>query len=751
MTNSPLVRIARISYRRRRMVVVVWLGLLAALSVLGSTLGGELRNDFSLPGAESEEATDLLDAGGIGDRGGYTGQVVFRADQGVADPSVRSTMEDLFARITAEVPDVAIQSPYEGGGRAQVAPGGHAAFAELRFGDIDLDAATALAGEIADVRAGTDLPAGLDVELGGELFFEEAVPSSEGIGFVAAMVIMLVAFGSVLAMGLPIATALFGIGCGIAVVMLVARVIDIPEFGPQAVMLVAIGVGIDYALLIVTRFRDELHRGLAPEPAVVRAMTTAGRAVFFAGTTVVIALAGLLISGLSVFRSLAVAISAGVLMVMLASLTLLPALLGFAGRSIDRLSVHRRSWRATARRSGPDGATGDGGRDGRRSPWYRWSRVVQRRPAPVAVTATAALVLLAVPVLDMRLGFADAGNRPGSDTARRAYDLISESFGPGYNGPLVLAADLPGDVSEDAAVLDRLSAALDGDEGVALALPPSTNDAGDVGVVQVFPTTSPQDAETFATVDRLRDEVVPRAVAGTSAEVLVGGMTAAAVDFGEVQESQLPVFIVAVLVVSFVLLMAVFRSVLVALKAVVLNMLSIGAAYGAIVALFQWGWGAGVLGLGEPGPVEAWAPMMLFAIVFGLSIDYEVFLLSRIKEEHDRTGDTSSAVADGLAKTARLITAAAAIMVCVTGAFVLSDERAIQLFGLGLAVAIFVDAAVVRTLLVPAAMELLGDRNWWLPRWIDRLLPRIGVDGGRGDREAIGPDDRRPREPEPVG
>jgi RND superfamily putative drug exporter len=737
MKQSPMRRIARTCYRRRRSVVTLWIGLLVLLTVLGSSVGGELRNDFSLPGAESQDATDLLEAGGLGNRGGYAGQIVFRAADGVDDPAVRSTMERFFADVTAEVPEVGILSPYSDAGRAQVAPNGSVAFAEVQFGDISLDDASALADQVVEVRSQAELPDALQVELGGELFFEEAAPSSEALGFVAAMIILLIAFGSVLAMGLPLVTALFGIGCGLGLVMLAAIGLDIPEFGPQGATLVAIGVGIDYALLIVTRFRDELQGGQEPEEAVVTAMATAGRSVFFAGSTVVVALAGLLLGGVPVIRSLAVAMCLAVLMVMLASLTLVPALLGFAGRNIDRLSVHRQS------RRGP--------KDPRSTVWYRWSRVVQRRPGSIALIATVVLVLLALPVFGMHLGLSDAGNRPDTDTSRRSYDLLSESFGPGYNGPLFLAADLPGDPAEDEVVLERLGARLEADRGVAAVQPPITNETGDAGFVQVFPTGSPQDADTFDTVHRLRDEVVPSVVEGTSADVLVGGMPAWAVDFGDVQRSQMPIFIAAVLVLSFVLLLAVFRSVLVAVKAVIMNTLSIGAAYGAVVALFQWGWGADLLGLGEPGPVEAWAPMTLFAIVFGLSIDYEVFLLSRMKEEYDLTGDTSTAVADGLAKTARLITAAAAIMVCVAGGFVLSDERGVQIFGLGLAVAIFVDAAIVRTLLVPAAMELLGDRNWWLPRWLDRILPRLDVDGGTVPVPASANGEGRPREPEPVG
>jgi RND superfamily putative drug exporter len=359
--------------------------------------------------------------------------------------------------------------------------------------------------------------------------------------------------------------------------------------------------------------------------------------------------------------------------------------------------------------------------------WYRWSRVLQRRPWPPLIAGFAVLIVLALPTIGMRLGFSDAGNRPTSDTTRQAYDLLSKGFGPGFNGPFLLAAETPGGRS-DVTVLQRLSDELNRTSGVALATPPRANGAGTAAIMQVFPTTAPQDEATANLVSRLRDRIIPAATAGTGVRVLVGGVTAAADDYASFTESRLPVFIGAVLILSFLLLMVVFRSLLVPLKAVVMNLLSIGAAYGVVVAVFQWGWGSSVFGVGRAGPIEAWAPIMMFAIVFGLSMDYEVFLLSRIKEEYDRTHDNATAVADGLAVTARVITAAAAIMVCVFGSFVFGDERALQVFGLGLAVAVLVDATIVRLVLVPATMELLGDKNWWIPRWLDRILPRVHIE-----------------------
>jgi RND superfamily putative drug exporter len=399
-------------------------------------------------------------------------------------------------------------------------------------------------------------------------------------------------------------------------------------------------------------------------------------------------------------------------MTMFAALTLLPAVLGFVGRGIDRLAL-------------PNLHRSEGG--GRASFWHRWSRLVQRYPIPAAIVGAAILIALALPVFTMRLGFADAGNRPESDTTRRAYDMLSEGFGPGFNGPFIVAAETPaGD--PDRAVLEDLAETLRQTPGVQFVSGLTPNEDGTAAILQVIPTTAPQDEETSDLVSHLRDDVIPAETTALSGDIALGGVTAAAMDFAAYTWERMPIFIGAVLALSFLLLLVVFRSVLVPLKAVVMNLLSIGAAYGVIVMIFQWGWGLELIGGGRPGPIEAWSPIMLFAVVFGLSMDYEVFLLSRIREEYDRSNDNSLAVADGLATTARVITAAAAIMVVVFGSFVLGDDRALQLTGLGLATAVFLDATVVRLILVPATMELLGRLNWWFPRWLDRVTPRVHVE-----------------------
>jgi RND superfamily putative drug exporter len=700
-------RLARSSYRRRRLVLLASVLALVGLVALGNVAGGAYRTQFGgLPGSESRAAADILRGAGFSQLAGEQDQIVFQARQGMDAPEVRRVVSRLLDEIRHRVRGAQVVSPYGSRGRGQVAGGGTIAFARLNLANRSRDAYQAAADRIERLRDGMHVP-GLRIELGGQMFERQGGSATEGIGILLAVFILLIAFGSVLAMGLPITTALFGIGTGLALVALVANVMGMPSFTGQAGAMIGIGVGIDYALFIVTRYREALRGGRTPEDAVVQAIDTSGRAVLFAGTTVIISLLGLFVTGLPMIRGLAVGAALAVLMTMVGSLTLLPALLGFVGRNIDRLRV-------PFRRRSPDS---------RRTWSVRWSRVVQRRPVAALVGALVVVVALALPVFSIRLGFSDAGSNPTSETTRRAYDLLSRGFGPGFNGPLVLAAKVQKET--DLRALQRLSVDLSHTLGVIEASPPELSPNRAAAAMFVVPTTGPQDQATSDLVHRLRDQVIPRDVGGSGPAVKVGGVTATVVDFASYTAGRLPVLIGVVLALSFLLLMAVFRSVLVPLKAVVMNLLSIGAAYGLIVAVFQWGWGKGLLGISRAGPVDAWAPMMIFAIVFGLSMDYEVFLLSRIREEYDRAGDNGSSVASGLAATARVITAAAAIMVSVFGSFALGPDRAIKLFGLGLAAAVLIDATLVRLVLVPAAMELLGWRNWWLPRWLDRVLPRV--------------------------
>jgi RND superfamily putative drug exporter len=540
------------------------------------------------------------------------------------------------------------------------------------------------------------------------------------VGVVAAILILLITFGSVLAMGLPILTALFGIGIGVALVFVFANWISVPNFTAQIASMIGIGVGIDYALFIVTRYRQGLHEGRGPEEAALVALTTAGRAVIFAGVIVVISLLGLLLMGFAFVQGIAVGAAAAVFVTMLASITLLPAMLGFVGRNIDKWHIPRLRRAESVSRQGF---------------WYRWSRLIQRRPVVTGLIGLLALVLLTVPLFSMRLGAADAGNDPEHLTTRRAYDLLSEGFGPGFNGPLLLAARIDG--NQGLAVLGRLQRALQGTQGVAGVTPPFPNRKLDAAVMRVYPTTAPQDAATSDLVHLLRRQIIPQATRGTNVQVLVDGETAFFVDFASKIGHRLPILIGVVILLSFLLLMMVFRSLVVPLKAAIMNLLSIGAAYGVIVAVFQWGWGKGLIGVGKTGPIESWVPMMMFTILFGLSMDYEIFLLSRVREEYLRTRDNGLAVANGVASTGRVITAAAAVMIAVFMSFVVGfDLRQVKEIGLGLAAAILVDATLVRMVLVPSTMELLRDANWWLPPRLRGWLPRIGIERTQEDLDA---------------
>jgi len=579
------------------------------------------------------------------------------------------------------------------------------------------------------------------------------------LGLAFAIVILIFAFGSVLAMGLPIGTAFGGIGVGVLVVTLASNLFTIPDVATTLGVMIGLGVGIDYALFIVTRYRESRRRGNTCADATAEAINTAGRAVIFAGTTVVISLLGMLIMGVSFMNGLAIGASITVLFTMLASVTLLPALLGFVG---DRVEVTR--WRGVVSAGLVAVALVGYGLNQQWLLWaaplaalvlvagsfipalrqplatrrvktmhettaFRWSRLVQRRPWTSLVVGAGVLLVIALPVLDLRLGFADEGNYPADTTTKRAYDLLADGFGPGFNGPLTLVAAI--DTPQQLAAAQSVSQALAATSGVAFASPLVPNDPTSPTAVlwTLYPTDAPQSVEAANLVSSLRNDVLPQVAGDSGLAVKVTGTVAVNVDFSGYLADRLPTFFAVVLALSFVLLMAVFRSLLVPLKAVIMNLLSIGSAYGAVVAVFQWGWGSSLVGLGGSAPIDPWLPVMMFAIVFGLSMDYEVFLLSRVKEEYDRTGDNELAVADGLANTARVITAAAAIMVFVFGSFMLEADRSIKMFGFGLAVAVFLDATVVRMLLVPATMELLGDRNWWLPRWLDRLLPKIDVEG----------------------
>ena len=714
--------LARFSYRHRWVTLFIWILLLAGTVLASREFGGNLANNISLPGTETQATFDLLEER-MPARAGDVGQIVFLAEDGVA--AVQDRMEAGFeaAREVSGQYLIDITSPYSPEGARQVAQSGEfagrIAYAELQFDRGGQELPAELSDEIQEaVNDAVNPDRTLTVEYGGFVFQEIAPPGGreEKIGLAAAVLILLVSFGSVLAMGLPIFMALFGLGISLTGIGLLARYMEVATFAPLVAAMVGLGVGIDYALFIVTRYRQNLAVGMETEDAVVSALTTAGRAVLFAGVTVIISLMGMFLMGLSLMYGLALGTGLAVLVTMMASVTLLPALLGFVGSRIDKFSVHLR------RKSRP-------AKSHEAAFWYRWSRQVQRHPLAYALLCLLILGTLAAPVFSIRLGNQDAGNGPTELTTRRAYDLLADAFGPGYNGPLLVAAafDSPADAFPK---LQALAAELASDPGVAEVSPPIPNDPDNptAALIQVIGRYAPQDIRTDQMVTRLREDIIAPAARDEGLEIHSGGMAAIGLDLTDKLTERLPVFFGGVILLSFILLMAAFRSILVPLKAAIMNLLGISAAFGVLVAVFQWGWGADLIGVDRTGPIFAGSPMLLFAILFGLSMDYEVFLLSRIKEEHDRTGNNAQAVADGLASTGRVITAAAAIMVTVFFSFVLGDEPNAKLIGLGLAVAVFLDATVVRMILVPATMELLGEANWYLPRWLDRILPNIHIE-----------------------
>ncbi|MFG3258473.1 MMPL family transporter [Streptomyces sp. NPDC048172] len=708
--EGVFVRVARFAHRRRRLALVLWVAVLLGVWGAASAVGDDYRNDVSLPGTESQQAADLLAEHGAA-RAGDTVEIVLHDKGGLRGPGVEQRVQGMLDDVE-ELPKVGqVSSPYGKGAKALSEDGtiGYATVVlkvpseEMPKDDTQriLDTAQKAEGD------------GLSAELGGDaarLLSEGGTGAAEGAGLLAALVILVLMFGSVIAAGLPIVIALFAVGSTVGVIVVASHLFTIADWTPPVMILVGLGVGIDYALLIFARYRAELVRGSDPERATVNAMDAAGRSVFFAGCTVIMALLGLVAFGLGSLQGMALSVALTVLVTMLAALTLLPALLGVFGRRFARRFT-RRAERREARGKAAEG-TG----------WRRLAGLVQRRPLAALLTAGVLLGALAVPATGMRLGFSDAGSDEPESTSRQAYDLLSEGFGPGFNGPLLVVTD-----GEDGAGASRAAAAvsreLNGTPGVEAAAPPVPTPDGKAATVLAFPTSAPQDEATSDLVGDLRGEVLPELSERNGAQYLVGGATAAAEDYSEKVADRLPLFMAIVVGLSVLLLMAVFRSVLVPLKAALLNLLSIGAALGAMTLVFQEGW-FGV----EPGPIEAYLPVMIFAIVFGLSMDYEIFLISRIHEEWSRTKDASHAVREGLAHTGSVITAAGAIMVVIFGAFMLSPERLLQQTGFGMAVAIFVDAVVIRCLIVPAAMELMGRRAWWLPAPLARLLPKVELE-----------------------
>lgn len=754
-----LAALGRFSFRHRRAVLVTWLVFLLGVNGLSRMVGPVFDDSFNIPASESRDGFNKLEEyfPELGNQG-FGGTIVFRSEAGVRDPQTQDVMQEMFAEV-AKIDGVSVVDPYEDPFNVHVNDDETMAYAEVIIeGEADQTLGQQIGDQIVQLLPEEE---GLTVEVGGQFLAGFETPQSEMIGLAFAIVVLILAFGSVLAMGLPIGVALFGVGTGIGIIGLASRVVAIPDVGSVVGAMLGLGVGIDYALFIVTRYREGLAYSQNPEESAVVAIDSSGRAVVFAGLTVVISLLGMLLIGLGFISGLAIAAATTVAVTMVASVTLLPALLGFAGLRIEvtrwrgliaallialallgygmgtnlllisvpiavvvlvaGFAVPQLSAEVPRREAKPI----------RQTLPYKWSRLVQAHPLTGLIIGGVLLGVLAIPVFSMRLGFSDEGNFAPETTTRKAYDLLAAGFGPGFNGRLVVIAetDSPGGLAQATALSEQIGQ----HPGVAKAYPALPSDMSapldaPAFLIHVIPASAPQDEATTELVHDIRSDIVPAWTADTDFKVSVTGVVATEIDFTEFLAGRIFIFFGAVLALSFIFLMAVFRSLVVPIKAVFMNLVSIGAAYGIVVAVFQWGWLGSILGV-QPAPIEPFVPMMLFAIVFGLSMDYEVFLLSRIKEEYDRSHNAALSVADGVAATARVITAAAAIMVVVFASFMFDGNRIIKLFGLGLATAVLLDASIVRMLLVPSTMELLGHKNWWLPKWLDRILPRLNVEG----------------------
>jgi putative drug exporter of the RND superfamily len=709
-----LARLADISYRHRGRMVLGWIAAMILIIAIGSALKGEYNANYDTPGSGSKAASDITERG----FGGYSAQeiyVVAKDPSGFGNQAAAAQRLGPFFTQAQKVNHIAAHTPI------RISENGQIASTTLPMTvpgwDFDKDQGQQLI-DAANDNSGN----GLEIKLGGDPIHEaEGQASPEGFGLLGAAIVLLIAFGSVVAAGLPLAIAVLGLGISsFGLIALLANVIDVPNWTTAVSGLIGIGVGVDYALLVLTRFRSAMREGKDTHDAVTEAVTTAGRSVLIAGSTVVVAVLGLMLTGLSYMYGVAISASLAVLVVMIASVSLLPALLSYLGPRVNKLHIPflGRSPRKAEERDGE-------------SPAARWSHAVQRRPWVAAVGALVVLLALAAPALGMRLGFPDAGNDPPDTMTRQSYDLNAEGFGPGSNGPIQIAAKIPGPQAKSQ--MDAFANTLRGTSGIKFVSPVRINEAGTAALITVIPTTSPQDDATEDLVNHLRDDAVPAQFNGTGIDVEIGGVNAALEDQSDYMKDRLPLFVAGVVGLSFLLLLVAFHSPLISLKAGVMNLLSVSAAYGVMTLAANGGGLSNLIGIDHEVPVAPFMPVMMFAILFGLSMDYEVFLISRIREEYLKDGDTRRAVADGLAKTARVITAAAAIMVVVFLAFLTSDEVFLKLFGIGLASAIFLDATIVRMVLVPAVMQLLGKWNWWIPDWLERRLPRLDV-----ERVAVG-------------
>ncbi len=713
-----LYRIGNFAGRHPWRVVGAWVVIAISVFMLNSSQGGEYDESFRLPGSDSQRAADAIEER-FPQETLFTSNVIFHSDNGLTDPASEAAIEQAVAELAEGEHVITVNSPYDPRGPT-VSDDGTTAFATVAFdiekvGIEELDAAELAVQDVRD--------AGIQVEYDGGLGYAElpAGGGTEKIGILLAVVVLAVAFGSLVAMSLPIVTALMAIVIGSSTIGIMSGLVDVPEITGMVAMMLGLGVGIDYALFILTRHRQNLASGLSVPVAIGRANATAGVSVLFAGFTVMVAILGLKVSGVPMLEKMGYGSAIMVAIVMLASVTLLPAILGIVKHRVNSVRIPFVKQRPMYN---PDSASA------------RWSARVVAKPLRYGGAAAIVLGVLAIPVFSMHLGFADAGNDAPDATTRKAYDLMADAYGPGTNGPLTIVLDTEGE-RIPGATIQAVSAALQNHEGVASVEAPVTNPAGDIAIITAVPTTAPQDERTGELLETIREDVIPAAVGGADVEASVTGQTAMTADVSTRLQERMPLFLGAVIGLSFLVLMIVFRSVLVPLKAAALNVLSVGAAYGVVVAVFQWGWAANLIGVHENVPIMPLAPMLMFAILFGLSMDYEVFLMSRVREQYRKHFDPRRAVVEGVGSTARVITSAALIMIGVFGSFILNADVTTKMFGVGLAVAVLLDVTLVRMVLVPAAMSLLGHRAWWLPAWLERRLPTIDVEGGEHDGEEL--------------
>ncbi len=711
-----LYRIGHFAGRHPWRILATWVLLAVTAFMLNGSIGGQPDESFRLPGAESQRAADAIE-----DRFPqetlFTSNVIFHAEEGLTQPEIKAAVAESVTQLADGNHVIGVSDPYDPRGPT-LSEDGTTAFATVAYDQEKLGPEEFENAEAA-TKAAHD--AGVQVEYDGGLGYAkgDAEPGSEKIGILVAVIVLAIAFGSLVAMSLPIIVALVGILIGSSLIGIMSGFMAVPQIASIVGMMLGLGVGIDYALFILARHRQNLDSGMSVPIAVGRANATAGLSVLFAGVTVIVAIAGLQVSGIPMMTMMGWASAVMVAVTMVAAVTLLPALLGLVGRRVNSLRVPFIKQKPA---------------NDPQSKSARWAAKVVAKPVRYGVVAAVVLGVLAAPVFSMRLAFTDAGNDAPSTTTRKAYDLIAEGYGPGTNGPLQVVIDSL-DSADGETVVQDVTAALEQTSGVASVEQPVLNKERDLAIIGVTPTTAPQDAETSQLLERLREEVLPEAIGDSSADVMVTGSTAITDDVSSQLQKRMLWFLGAVIGLSFIVLMIVFRSVLVPLKAALLNVLGVGAAYGVLVAVFQWGWGASWIGVHDTVPIMPMAPMLMFAILFGLSMDYEVFLLSRVRERYLRHLDPNRAIVEGVGSTARVITSAALIMISVFGAFILSTDVVTKMFGVGLAVAVLLDVTLVRMVLVPAAMSLLGHRAWWLPAWLDRRLPAIDLEGSEHEAE----------------